>query len=77
MEATALFTKDMLDVHAGIDKQIFHPAMQKVRSKEAKYLVLEALEKALLKEIARLTPEDDEFDAKVKVLQENVSAWAR
>jgi hemerythrin-like domain-containing protein len=40
-------------------------------------MVLEALEehklvKTLLGEIAALTPADDEFDAKMKVLQENV-----
>jgi hemerythrin superfamily protein len=73
--------KSELDVHAGIEEEIFYPAMQKVRSNEAKDLVLEALEehkvvKTLLKEIARLTPEDDEFDAKVKVLQENVEHHA-
>jgi iron-sulfur cluster repair protein YtfE (RIC family) len=73
--------KSELDVHAGIEEEIFYPVMQKVRSNEAKDLVLEALEehkvvKTLLKEIARLTPEDDEFDAKVKVLQENVEHHA-
>ena len=40
-------------------------------------MVLEALEehklvKTLLGEIAALTPADDEFDAKMKVLRENV-----
>ena len=40
-------------------------------------MVLEALEehkvlKTLLEEIAALTPADDEFDAKMKVLRENV-----
>jgi len=73
--------KDALDVHAGIEEEIFYSAMQKVRLKEAKDLVLEALEehkvvKTLLEEIAGLTPEDEEFDAKVKVLRENVEHHA-
>ena len=70
-----------LDGHAAIEEEIFYPAMQKVRSKEVQDLVLEAIEehkvvKTLLKEIARLTPDADEFDAKMKVLQENVEHHA-
>jgi len=66
-----------LDVHATIEEQIFYPAVREVRSEEAKDMVLEALEehkvlKTLLEEIAALTPADDEFDAKMKVLRENV-----
>ena len=66
-----------LDVHAAIEEQIFYPAVQDVRSEETKDMVLEALEehklvKTLLGEIAALTPADDEFDAKMKVLRENV-----
>ena len=66
-----------LDVHAAIEEQIFYPAVQDVRSEETKDMVLEALEehkvvKTLLEEIAALTPADDEFDAKMKVLRENV-----
>ena len=61
--------KTELDVHAAIEEEIFYPAMQEVRSKDAKDLVLEALEehkvvKTLLKEIAALTPADEKFDAK-------------
>jgi hemerythrin superfamily protein len=70
-----------LAVHAGIEEEIFYPAMQKVRSKATKDLVLEALEehqvvKTLLKEIAGLPPGDDDFDGMVKVLQENVEHHA-
>jgi hemerythrin superfamily protein len=73
--------KAELDTHAAIEEDIFYPAMQKVRSKEAQDLVLEAIEehkvvKTLLEEIAQLTPEDDKFDAKMKVLQENVEHHA-
>ena len=70
-----------LDVHAAIEEQIFYPAVQEGRSAEAKDMVLEALEehkvvKTLLEEIASLTPADDEFGAKMKVLQENVEHHA-
>ena len=70
-----------LDVHAAIEEQIFYPAVQEGRSEEARDMVLEALEehkvvKTLLEEIAALTPLDDEFDAKMKVLQENVEHHA-
>ena len=70
-----------LDAHAAIEEEIFYPAMQAVRSKEVQDLVLEAIEehkvvKTLLKEIAELTPADEEFDAKMKVLKENVEHHA-
>jgi iron-sulfur cluster repair protein YtfE (RIC family) len=70
-----------LDVHAAIEEQIFYPAVQEGRSGKAKDLVLEALEEhkvvnTLLEEIASLTPADDEFGAKMKVLQENVEHHA-
>ena len=73
--------KAELDVHAAIEEQIFYPAVQEGRSAEAKDMVLEALEehkvvKTLLEEIAALTPADDEFDAKMKVLRENVEHHA-
>ncbi len=73
--------KTELDVHAAIEEEIFYPAMQEVRSKEVKDLVLEALEehkvvKTLLAQIALLRPSDEKFDAKVKVLQENVEHHA-
>ena len=73
--------KTELDGHAAVEEEIFYPAMQKVHSKEVQDLVLEAIEehkvvKTLLKEIAELTPDDDEFDAKMKVLQENVEHHA-
>jgi len=73
--------KAELDVHAAIEEEIFYPAMQRVRAKEVQDQVLEAIEehkvvKTLLKEIAQLTPDDDEFDAKMKVLHENVEHHA-
>jgi hemerythrin superfamily protein len=73
--------KTELDGHAAVEEEIFYPAMQKVRSKEVRDLVLEAIEehkvvKTLLEEIADLAPDDEEFAAKMKVLQENVEHHA-
>jgi len=73
--------KTELDGHAAVEEEIFYPAMQTVRSKEVRDLVLEAIEehkvvKTLLGEIADLAPDDDEFAAKMKVLQENVEHHA-
>ena len=70
-----------LDAHAAVEEEMFYPAMQKVRSNETQDLVLEAIEehkvvKTLLEEISDLTPEDEKFDAKMKVLQENVEHHA-
>lgn len=69
--------KAELDAHAAVEEELFYPAMQKSGSKESQDLVLEAIEehkvvKTLLTEIAELTPDDEAFDAKMKVLQENV-----
>src|SRR5690242_16649012 len=36
--------KTELDAHAAVEEEIFYPAMQKVRSKEVRDLVLEAIE---------------------------------
>ena len=73
--------KAELDAHAAVEEEIFYPAMQRVRSKEVQDMVLEAIEehkvvKTLLQEIAGLTPDADEFDAKMKVMQENVEHHA-
>jgi hemerythrin superfamily protein len=73
--------KAELDIHTAVEEEIFYPTMQELGSKEANDLVLEAIEehkivKTLLAQIAALTPADEEFDAKVKVLQENVEHHA-
>lgn len=73
--------KSQLDAHAAVEEELFYPAMQTVRSKEVQEMVLEAIEehkvvKTLLQEIAELTPANDEFDAKMKVLMENVEHHA-
>ena len=66
-----------LDVHMKLEESIFYPAVKKVRSEETKELIREADEehhvaKLLLAEIAKLEPSAEQYDAKVKVLKENI-----
>jgi hemerythrin-like domain-containing protein len=73
--------KSELDIHAQIEEQIFYPAVRDMRSKEGGDLVAEAVEehtivKRLLSELEDVTPQDEEFDAKMKVLMENVEHHA-
>jgi hemerythrin-like domain-containing protein len=72
-----LFTrlKSELDVHAHIEEKIFYPALE--NKKESREITLEAYEehkvvKDLLSELANAPSADDEWDAKLKVLRENV-----
>ncbi|MEO8429952.1 MAG: hemerythrin domain-containing protein [Acidobacteriota bacterium] len=69
--------KAALDVHMDIEETIFYPAVKKVRSEEVKDEVREADEehhvvKLLLSELTRMKPQDEQFDAKVTVLKENI-----
>ena len=71
-----------LAVHAKLEEELFYPVVKAVRAKEAKDTVSEAIEeheivKRLLLELAELGPEDEQYDAKVKVLQENVEHHAK
>lgn len=72
-----LFTrlKSELDVHAHIEEKIFYPALE--NKKESREITLEAYEehkvvKDLLSELASAQNANDEWDAKLKVLRENV-----
>lgn len=74
---TQLFTrlKSELDVHALIEEKIFYPALE--NKKESREITLEAYEehkvvKDLLAELANGSSADEEWDAKLKVLRENV-----
>jgi hemerythrin superfamily protein len=65
-----------LETHATIEEEIFYPAVQSEVA-QAEDLVHEAIEehrvvRNLLSEITVLEPDDEQYDAKVKVLQENV-----
>ncbi len=65
-----------LTVHARIEEEVFYPRVRKA-GEEEKDEVLEGLEehkliKELVAELEGMTPEDESFDAKVKVLKEQV-----
>ena len=69
--------KNALTVHAAIEEEIFYPAVKKARSEHLKDEVREGYEehqqiKTLLAQIASITPADETYDSKVKVLKEDV-----
>ncbi|MFA7297450.1 MAG: hemerythrin domain-containing protein [Dehalococcoidia bacterium] len=66
----------MLDVHAGIEEEIFYPAFQS-EAEDAEDIVLEAEEEhhvvhVLIAELHELEPSDPRYEAKFTVLAENV-----
>ena len=74
---TQLFTrlKSELDVHAHVEEKIFYPALE--NKQESREITLEAYEehkvvKDLLAELATESSANEEWDAKLKVLRENV-----
>jgi hemerythrin superfamily protein len=69
--------KAALDVHATIEEEIFYPAVKKARSENVKDEVREGYEehkqiKSLLAETSKVTPDDETWDMKIKVLKEDV-----
>ena len=69
--------KAALEVHATVEEEIFYPAVKKVRSEHIKDEVREAAEehtqiKSLLAQISEITPDDESYDMKIKVLKEDV-----
>jgi len=69
--------KAALEVHATIEEEIFYPAVKKARSEQVKDEVREGYEehkqiKNLLTQIANITPSDETYDMKIKVLMEDV-----
>src|ERR1700688_4514593 len=69
--------KGALEVHATIEEEIFYPAVKKARSEKVKDEVREAYEehkqvKALLAALAEISPDDESYSAKIKVLKEDV-----
>ena len=74
--------KEELTVHAQIEEEIFYPAIHDADDDEAIHLVAEAHEehrlvKQLLEEIGELSPSEEEFCAKMKVLKEGVLHHAK
>ena len=66
-----------LDVHSRIEEEIFYPFVKGIRSSELEEMVAESVEehiviKRLLSELKSLSPDVEEFDAKMSVLKENV-----
>ncbi|HKC24090.1 MAG TPA: hemerythrin domain-containing protein [Thermoanaerobaculia bacterium] len=73
--------RDELEIHSEIEEKIFYPAVKRLRSADAEEIVDEAIEehaivKRLLEELDGLKPQDERFDAKMKVLKENVEHHA-
>lgn len=72
-----------LTIHAAIEEEIFYPAVEGVEKgkRGGEAVVAEAIEehrvvKTLLQELAGLDPGFEAFDAKMKVLRENVEHHA-
>lgn len=66
-----------LEAHAAIEEEIFYPAVRATRSKDLKDTVAEGIEEhhvvdVLIGELKQLEPSDEQFEAKFKVLMENV-----
>lgn len=66
-----------LKVHTAIEEEIFYPAVREKTDRDGKELVAEGIEEhhvveTLIEELEQLEPQDERFDAKFKVLTENV-----
>ena len=70
--------KEELEAHTRVEEELFYPAFDRAAEEDDdKELVLEAAEehkqvKTLLAELSGMDPGDESFDAKVKVLMDNV-----
>jgi hemerythrin superfamily protein len=63
--------------HAKCEEDIFYPAVKSAAEKDGKELVLEAVEEhhqadSLIRQLQTLSPKDESYDAKFKVLIESV-----
>ena len=66
-----------LEVHAQLEEELFYPAVKQLQAEKVKDLVREAIEehkivKTLLAEIAAMSAQEEQYDAKVTVLKETV-----
>ena len=66
-----------LVVHTTLEEELFYPAMKRQTDQDGKDLVVEAVEEhhvvtTLMDELKGLDPTDERYDAKFKVLMENV-----
>ena len=67
-----------LAVHTTLEEELFYPAMKRKTDQDGKDLVAEAVEEhhvvtTLMDELKGLDPADERYDAKFKVLMENVA----
>ena len=74
--------KSELLVHMDVEETIFYPTVKATSSEELKDDVREADEehhvaRLLMTEISAMTPEDEQYDAKVTVLKENIEHHVR
>jgi len=68
---------EQLTLHARIEETIFYPAVRGIGTEKAKDMILEAVEehhvvKLILKELPKVDPKADTFEAKMTVLKELV-----
>jgi hemerythrin-like domain-containing protein len=73
--AEEVFTE--LEVHTTLEEELFYPAMKRKTDQNGKDLVAEAMEEhhvvtTLMEELKGLDPKDERYDAKFKVLMDNV-----
>jgi hemerythrin superfamily protein len=73
--AEEVFTE--LEVHTTLEEELFYPAMKRNTDQDGKDLVAEAIEEhhvvtMLMEELQGLDLKDERYDAKFKVLMENV-----
>jgi len=66
-----------LEVHTKLEEEIFYPAVQARGGKEGEELVAESEQEhhvvdVLMREMRKLDPKDEEWEAKFQVLMENV-----
>jgi len=67
-----------LEIHATLEQEVFYPAVRDAAGGKGRDLVLEALAEHdavtnLISELKKYTSDDDEYDAKFTVLEENVT----
>ena len=66
-----------IEVHARLEEEVFYPAVRAVADEQGEDVVAESVEEhhvveLLLGELKALSPEDEQFEPKMKVLCENV-----
>lgn len=78
-EKREIFTKiaDALAAHGTIEEKVFYPAAYKRGEEELTDMLKEAVEehlslKRIIADLLAMTPDDENFEAKVKVLKEQV-----